>query len=133
MRGPRVAEIYRQVLGRAAAIPGVRSVSLMSERLMSSRIRMSTVAVSGYTLRPGEDPNTLWIIQNFIGPHFLSTAGMHLISGRDFTDLDTTHLVAVVNQSFAGHFPAGQNPIGRTITWDREQKTRRNRRRESRI
>jgi predicted permease len=121
-KGPRVAEIYRQALDRAAAIPGVRSVSLMSERLMSGRIRMSTVTVPGYALRPGEDPNNLWIIQNYVGPNFLSTSGMHLIAGRDFTDLDTTHLVAVVNQSFAGHFLAGQNPIGRTITWDREQK-----------
>jgi predicted permease len=121
-KGPRVAEIYREALGRAAAIPGVRSVSLMSERLMSGNIRMSTVAVPGYTLRPGEDLNNLWIIQNYVGPGFLSTSGMRLLAGRDFTDLDTTRLVAVVNQSFADHFLGGQNPIGRTITWDREQK-----------
>ncbi len=121
-KGPQVTQIYRDVLHRAAALPGVRSVSLMSDRLMSGRFRMSTVAVPGYTPQHGEDPNTLWIVQNFVGPRFVSTAGMHLLAGRDFTDLDTTRPVAIVNQSFANHFFAGSNPVGRTVAWGPGQK-----------
>ena len=121
-KGPRVPEIFRQALDRAAALPGVRSASLMSDRLMSGRIRMSTVTIPGYTPQESEDPNNLWIVQNYVGPHFLSTAGMHLISGRDFSSLDTTRPVAIVNQSFAKHFFAGSNPVGRTIAWGPGQK-----------
>ncbi len=121
-KGPQVTEIYREVLNRAAALPGIRSVSVISEPLMGGRFRISTVAVSGYTPQRGEDPNNLWAIQNLVGPRFLSTAGLRLIAGRDFTDLDTTRPVAIVNQAFANHFFAGSNPVGRTIAWGPGQK-----------
>jgi macrolide transport system ATP-binding/permease protein len=123
-KGPRVAQMYRQALDRAGALPGVRSVSLMSDRLMSGRIRMSTVTVPGYTPQNREDPNNLWIIQNFVGPGFLSTAGMHRIAGRDFTERDDDRAapVAIVNQSFADHFFSGSNPVGRTLSWGPGQK-----------
>ncbi len=121
-KGPRVAQIYREAATRAAALPGVRSVSLMSDRLMTGRIRMSTVTVPGYTPQHGEDPNNLWIIQNFVGSNFLSTTGIRLIAGHDFTDQDHTAQVAIVNQTFADHFFKGANPVGRTISWGRGEK-----------
>jgi len=123
-KGSGVAQMYRQALERAAALPGVRSVSLMSDRLMTGRIRMSTVAVPGYTPQDREDPNNLWIIQNFVGPGFLSTAGMRRIAGRDFTERDDDRAapVAIVNQSFADHFFSGSNPVGRTLSWGPGQK-----------
>ena len=123
-KGPRISQIYRQALDRAAALPGVRAVSLMSDRLMTGRIRMAMVAIPGYTPQKGEDLNNLWIIQNFVGPRFLSTAGMHLIAGRDFSDQDNDRAtkVAIVNQSFAKHFFGGANPVGRTLAWDAEHK-----------
>jgi predicted permease len=121
-KGARVTGLYRRALDRAAALPGVRSASLMSDRLMSGMIRISTVTVPGYTPQKSEDPNNLWVVQNYVGPNFLSTAGMHLISGRDFSNLDTTRPVAIVNQAFANHFFAGSNPVGRTISWGPGQK-----------
>ena len=89
------------VLDRAAALAGVRSVSLMSDRSMTGRIRMAMVAILGYTPQRARTSITCGSSSEFRGPAFPSTAGMQLIAGRDFADPDSTCLVAIVNQSFA--------------------------------
>jgi predicted permease len=113
----RLAEAWRDTLARAAAIPGVRAATLSGDRLMAGFLSMGFITVPGYTPRNGENPQTLWVITNAVGPHFVSTAGMRLISGRDFDEADASRNAAIVNQTFANHFFAGADPIGRTISF----------------
>ncbi|HWZ31040.1 MAG TPA: ABC transporter permease [Bryobacteraceae bacterium] len=117
-RGVRIAEFYKQALDRVATAPGVRSVSLMRDRLMSGNITMSGVFVPGYTPKNGEDPQHIWVISNSVGSGFFQTAGMQFLNGRDFTDQDNEHgtKVAVVNETMARHFFDTPNAVGRQVS-----------------
>ena len=50
-----------------------------------------------------------------ISPKYFATIGMPLLLGRDFTAADRwgAHKVAIVNETFARHYFAGENPLGR--------------------
>ncbi len=54
---------------------------------------------------------------NRVGPRYFSTMGTPLLAGRDFNEHDTlaSPHVAMVNESFAKLYFAGQNPIGRSF------------------
>jgi predicted permease len=122
-KGAQNREIYRQILERAGAVPGVRSVSLTQSRIMSGNIWMNGIYVPGYTLRKGEDERSLWVISNHVGANFMAISGMHLVSGRDFSERDneTAPKVAVINETMAQHFFEGHDPIGQKLAWDRKE------------
>jgi len=105
-RDTRATQLYQQSLDRIAQLPGVRSVSLMRDRLMTGNLKMNGVSVPGYIPKNGEDPKRIWVITNLVGSHFVTTSGMTLADGRDFTDSDNarSQKVAVVNESMARHF-----------------------------
>src|SRR5258708_17646048 len=67
-------------------------------------------------LRPNEDVVASHIQ---IGPRYAETLGVPLLLGREIGLQDTaaSTKVAVVNQSFAETYFAGQNPVGRRITF----------------
>jgi predicted permease len=119
----RIREIYRQDLERVGSIPGVRSASIMVTRLMSGMMWFNGVVVPGYTLRQGEDPNNMFVMTNRVGANFVRISGMHLVAGRDFSELDNESApkVALINQTMAKHFFAGMDPIGRTIQWGKKE------------
>src|SRR6185437_12597746 len=54
---------------------------------------------------------------NRVGPRYFATMDVPLLAGRDFDRHDDLNApkVAVVNQSFAKHFFAGKNPVGRSF------------------
>ncbi len=61
----------------------------MAMRLMSGNITMGSVYVPGYTPKQGEDQQPgCWVVSNEVGVGFLSTSGMRLLAGRDFSEHD---------------------------------------------
>src|SRR5207247_3653381 len=54
---------------------------------------------------------------NEIGPGFLATIGVPLVSGREFTraDNETAPAVAVVDETMAQMFWRGADPVGRRV------------------
>jgi predicted permease len=70
------------------------------------------VQIEGYTPK-GKDDTSVYL--NEVGGRFFETLGTDLIAGRDFNAHDTpgSPKVAIVNQTMAKKFFAGQNPIGR--------------------
>ena len=70
------------------------------------------VAVEGYETAPEEQPT---VDYSEVGPGYLATMGIPLVSGREFTraDNETAPLVAVVNETMAAQFWRGQDPVGR--------------------
>ena len=107
---------FHQLLASSVAamrqIPGVRNaamgLTLPFERPLNDGVRIHTGPFAGKTV--GTD-----LI--YVTPGYFATLEMPLLAGRDFTSGDTsgTQPVAVVNQTFAGKFFPGENPIGRTI------------------
>lgn len=56
---------------------------------------------------------------DWVGPHYFSTMGIALVSGRDFTERDEvgSPAVIVINEEASRLFFAGTNPIGRHLLW----------------
>jgi predicted permease len=106
--------LFRNLDERFAAIPGVRSVSSVSERLLDYSDRGSNVDVEG---EPAEERGTKHVLRNAIGPGHFSNMGIALLAGREFTTADIfgSPKVAIVNEAFVKtFFPAG-DAIGRHL------------------
>ena len=121
-KGAAANEFYRQVLERVGTLPGVRSVSLMTMRLMAGNIFIGSIHVPGYTPKQGEDARNLWVISNEVGAGFANTSGLHLLAGRDFSERDDAAApkVAIINETMAKHFFSDRDPIGRQVSWGRK-------------
>jgi putative ABC transport system permease protein len=74
----------------------------------------SAIAVDGFEAEPGEQPVVEY---NEVGPAYLATTGIPLVSGRDFTpaDNENSQSVAVVNETMVQRFWRGQNPVGQRL------------------
>jgi predicted permease len=121
-RGPKAAQVLQTALARTASIPGVRAVTLLRDRMLTGQISMSSLYVPGYALRSDENAANQWVISNAVGPRFFAIAGMRLTEGRDFSERDNLAApqVAVINQTMARHYFAGNNPLGQRIARSKE-------------
>jgi len=109
--------LYQQVLDRVGSIPQVRSVSMATYAPLAGTSRSSSIKVPGYTAEPDGDR----VVQDILsGPKYAETLGVPLLRGREIELRDTVSSprVAVVNNAFAEYYFKGQNPIGRTFTFD---------------
>ena len=111
--GPRHA-LFKQLLERAASVPGVSSAGLSAITPVSGSAWNNRIEVPG---APEMPPAQRQVYVNAITPGWFKTFGTTLIAGRDITSADTagTPLVAVVNESFAKRFTYGKNPIGTRV------------------
>ena len=106
------------LLERARAIPGVRSAALSRIRPFGYRSYSSAaIEYEGYQPRPDEQPTVDF---NEVSPSYFATAGIALVSGREFTrdDDEGTTPVAVVNEVMAERYWPGENPIDHTFRAD---------------
>src|SRR5262245_7767652 len=108
----RMANLYKQLVERVEAIPGVRSASASAVSLLVSDSWGNTISVQGYTPRPNESMHTF---ANAVGPKYFETMGMSLLLGRAFTTQDNENApkVAVVNESMARRYFGNESPVGR--------------------
>ncbi len=111
----RVQALFDQVEAELGALPGVASVSSSLVPLVSGSNWGNDVRVQGYATGPDVDNNSRF---NAIGPDYLSTLGIPLISGREFTGSDTEGAprVAVVNEAFARKFNLGREAVGKLMS-----------------
>ena len=110
----RIRTLFRQLQDNIAALPGVRSVTMATEPLLSGDQDMSSIEVEGYTAK--EDESNA-IDENHVGPGYFAAMGIPLLAGRDFTKSDDANApkVAVINGAFARYFFGVENPIGRRL------------------
>ena len=109
---PRGEQFYRDVVERVAVLPGVYSVSLATNLPLFGGFAR-TVYVEGKDTA-GDDKGKL-TQSNTVDLGFFATAGIPIVQGRDFTDVDRQDSlpVAIVNQEMAQtHWP-GADPIGK--------------------
>ncbi|MGB6199690.1 MAG: ABC transporter permease [Candidatus Acidiferrales bacterium] len=94
-----------------ALLPGVRSVSITTTPIFADDDNSFNITPEGYAIHPDEDTNVEYV---WIGPNYLSTMGVPLIAGREFTEADTAtkQKVIIINEKLAQRFFAGRNPIG---------------------
>jgi predicted permease len=128
-QGRKIADLYQRILERIKAIPGVRSASFSSERLVGGggSVNIGTVHVRGRPVRPHENTYK-WAASGtmpttpvcHVGPEYFETVGMTILRGRGFTaqDDENTPRVAIVNETFASHYFGDEDPLGQRFSFD---------------
>src|SRR5579871_2738064 len=109
----RSRELYRTLLERVKATPGVLAAGASAIALLGDQWWGSEVIIDTASNPPGaEDPAF-----NLVSAGYLSALKIPLLAGRDFSASDgaSKHRVAVVNQTFAKQYFAGTNPVGHRI------------------
>jgi predicted permease len=112
---PRAKIFQDELIDRLLRLPGVESAAFARETPLDYGTFSSTpIAVDGYQPPLEEQPE---IEYNQIGPGYLATLGIPLLSGREFTrsDDETAPLVAIVNRAMMMRYWGGQDPIGRRL------------------
>lgn len=112
--GPKAAAVLEQVHAAASSIPGVRSVALIDNAVLTGGQWIATVNIEGYERKEGEDMNPDFA---HVSPGYFKAMGVKLVAGREFTDADRagTRQVTIVNDAFAKRFFPKENPLGRRI------------------
>jgi len=112
----RGSELYRQLLERVEALPGVQAASLTDYAPLgfSGGGNISPVTVPGYVPKPGEATS---FVLDAVGPNYLHTLGIPLAAGRDLraSDRQGAPGVVIVNETFARRFFPGGSALGRHL------------------
>jgi predicted permease len=113
--GTRVADAYRQMRERIAAIPGVADAAVVSAPPLSQIFSWGPITVEGRQPPPGE--KFLNADERMISPGYFRTMGIRLREGRDFDDRDvpTAPRVAIVDARMAEELWPGESPVGKRI------------------
>jgi putative ABC transport system permease protein len=106
-----VDTFYRTVAERAAALPGVASVSVSTGMPVTGARFGDDVEIAG---DPGRRRRTA---VNMVSATYYSTFGIPITKGRGFADSDRAGgtPVAIVNQAFVNQYLGGVDPIGQRI------------------
>src|SRR6266849_244986 len=111
----RAQNFQDELINRVKALPGVESATFARATPLGYGSYSSTrIAMDGYQPPPEEQPTVEY---NEVGPDYLATMGIPLISGREFTraDDEKAALVAIVNETMAARYWRGRNPIGERV------------------
>ena len=112
----RESALYRELLTRMNAIPGVQSATLSRYRLVTARpyrdVWVRRAAPSAEERRH--------VYCGVVGPRFFETMGIALVQGREFsvTDDAAAPRVALISESMARTAFPGGRAIGRQIGFD---------------
>ena len=115
--GDRAAALSRRLLDEIVGIPGVSSASLSEHGVLTGTDNgTNLMRAEGFIAGPDGFPRTRWDV---VGPHYFSTIGTAIVSGRDFGDRDDTAspFAVAINEAMARLFFGEANPIGRRLVW----------------
>lgn len=111
----RLDGIYRGLLERVKAIPGVRSASLAG-------VNPTTLVTLHLAMKKPSTGETLRVNDIAIYPGYFSTLGIPFLSGRDFGAEGfavNARPAAVINESAARKLFPGENAVGRELRSER--------------
>jgi predicted permease len=120
-KGAQVDSLYRDLQGRLAETPGVKSASYSMMPLLSNGLMMTMFHWPG---TPEDQSSESDILQ--VGPNFFETLHIPFLAGRSFAAADFQLAAAngadtptsaptpvIVNQAFVQKYLGQQNPIGK--------------------
>ena len=105
----------KEVLERAAQVPGVRSVGLTSTLPLRGGPATTFVLEDRPPVPFGDEPSADIRI---VDANYFRTMGIPLRAGREFADTDTSNAqkVMVINENLARSYWPGEDPIGKRVT-----------------
>lgn len=107
-----------RLVEQLGSLPGVTSVSYGMPGPYQGGMSSTGLRVPG-SARTANEP--AMVAMQSVGPHFFSTIGSPLLSGREFETVGASpgRKTAIVNQAFARvYFPGVADPTGRVISFD---------------
>jgi len=111
----RAKNFQLELVDRLQARGGIESAAFSRRTPFSYTTYASApIAVDGYDAPSNQQPTAEY---NEIGPSFLSTIGIPIVAGREFTRADDENApaVAIVDQTMATQFWRGADPVGRRV------------------
>jgi predicted permease len=111
----RAKIFYTQLLDRVRALPGVESAALTRVYPFSyTDFSSAPIEVDGYQLPPNEQATVEYYE---VTEDYFTTLGISIVSGRGFirTDDENSPPVAIINETMAGKYWPGKNPIGQRL------------------
>ena len=110
-----VVDFFARVESQLSAIPGVQSVAAMQGLPPMRQVNANDTDIDGYTAPP-EGPFENIDYYQRVTPGYLTTLGVPVLEGRDFTATDAQGSgVVLVNETLAKTFFKGQTAIGRRL------------------
>jgi len=111
-REGQVGGLYRLLLERVSAIPGVLSVSGIRNDVMRGNFSRGMMAIPGRSLDRGE----AWGLAS-VGPSFFETMNISVVRGRTFTaaDFALERRCVIITESFARRYFPNADPVGKRI------------------
>jgi predicted permease len=117
----QLAALYRALLPRLEAIPGVRSASISGCTPLEGCGTPSRYIFAEAHVERTEDRRRAGV--TFVAPRYFETLGIPLLAGHDFTFEDAGRSrVVIINQMLARRYFPGTDPIGKHIKIDRNSK-----------
>jgi len=119
------ATTFQQLIERMKTVPGVRDVSVVSNVPLTDFDVELSFQVEGRTpYKPGEEATADYTVA---GSDYFRTMNIAVMRGRVFTDHDTANSpkVLVVSNAFVQRYFPNEDPIGRRIVFDGDDKTAR--------
>jgi putative ABC transport system permease protein len=109
--------VQRELLERVDALGSVRAATGINTLLLSRLPNMGPVTIEGQPAALPGDP-VVSVTNDAVEPGFFEAMGVPIVRGRGFGADDRRDgvPVAVVNETFARTFLAGEDPIGRRYT-----------------
>jgi putative ABC transport system permease protein len=116
------AAFYRQALERIRELPGVSSASAINHLPLAGDIWGWSFSIEGRPIpSPGESPDAAYRV---VLPGYFATMGIPILRGRDIAESDDLRSpgAVVINEWLAKRHWPGEDPLGKRITFDDQDK-----------
>jgi macrolide transport system ATP-binding/permease protein len=112
-KNPQQVKVARKILDRVSSLPGVKSVGFTSVLPVSFNGNTTWIRIQGHPYN-GEHNE---VNQRDVSSGFFATIRARLVQGRFFTEFDDASKprVVIINQTLAGKYFPGEDPIGKKI------------------
>jgi len=117
----RCFSFYRDLLREVRALPGVNQASLINTLPLDGRLQKRSSNVEGY-VPTAEKPDPLFWL-NTVSPGYFNSMRIPILSGREFTEADTTgnpRSIIISAETARRYFP-NQDAVGKHIRLVGEQ------------
>jgi predicted permease len=115
----QLAGLYRDIVPRLEAIPGVRAVASSGTTPIARGAASRFLQAEGFD-EPAHERRRVSL--NWVSPNYFATYETPLLAGRDFRDADLEQpRRVIVNQTLAQRYFAGRDPIGLHVWLENER------------
>lgn len=117
----RCFSFYRGLVNGVRSLPGVSDAALTNTLPLGGRVQKRSVNIEGYAPGPAEPDPLLWL--NAVSPGYFRAMRIALLTGREFTEADTSgnaH-VAILSAETARRFWPNEDALGKHIRLMRQK------------